>query len=59
MKKNILGRSGISVTPIGMGVMKIGCTQLDLPTGEGSDIVGYAIDRGIKFLVTAEWYRTY
>jgi predicted aldo/keto reductase-like oxidoreductase len=59
MEKRQLGRSGIEVTPVGMGVLSIGRTQLDLPLAEGADIVGYALDRGIGFLDTAEWYRTY
>ncbi|MDR3225574.1 MAG: aldo/keto reductase [Clostridiales Family XIII bacterium] len=59
MKKNLLGRSGIAVTPVGMGVMKIGRTQLGLPVRAGAEIVGYALDSGINFLDTAEWYQTY
>jgi aryl-alcohol dehydrogenase-like predicted oxidoreductase len=59
VKKNRLGRSGIEVTPVGMGVLQVGRTQLDLPLVAGADIVGYALDRGIGFLDTAEWYQTY
>ncbi|MDR1495560.1 MAG: aldo/keto reductase [Clostridiales Family XIII bacterium] len=59
MKKHELGRSGIMVTSVGMGVLSIGRTQLDLPLAEGADVVGYALDRGINFLDTAEWYQTY
>jgi predicted aldo/keto reductase-like oxidoreductase len=42
-----------------MGVMKIGRTQLDMPIGAGAEVVGYALDHGINFLDTAEWYETY
>jgi aryl-alcohol dehydrogenase-like predicted oxidoreductase/NAD-dependent dihydropyrimidine dehydrogenase PreA subunit len=59
MEKHRLGNSGLEVSRIGMGVMKIGRTQLNLPIEAGADIVGYGIDRGISFLDTAEWYQTY
>ncbi|MDR1293105.1 MAG: aldo/keto reductase [Clostridiales Family XIII bacterium] len=59
MERRKLGKSGIDVTPVGMGVLSIGRTQLDLPLAEGADVVGYALDRGIDFLDTAEWYQTY
>jgi predicted aldo/keto reductase-like oxidoreductase len=42
-----------------MGVLSVGRTQLDLPLADGADVVGYALDRGIGFLDTAEWYQTY
>ncbi|MDR2162460.1 MAG: aldo/keto reductase [Clostridiales Family XIII bacterium] len=59
MKKRELGHSGIEVTPVGMGVLQVGRTQLDLSLIDGADIVGYAMDRGIGFFDTAEWYHTY
>jgi predicted aldo/keto reductase-like oxidoreductase len=59
MKKRELGRSGIEITPVGMGVLSIGRTQLGLPLAEGADVVGYALDQGINFFDTAEWYQTY
>jgi predicted aldo/keto reductase-like oxidoreductase len=59
MERRQLGRSGIEVTPVGMGVLSIGRTQLDLPLAAGADVVGYALDRGVSFLDTAEWYQTY
>jgi len=54
-----LGNTKIEVTPIGLGVLTIGNSQLDLPLLEGADIVRYAYDQGIRFFDTAEYYQTY
>jgi len=59
METKSLGNTDIFVTPIGMGVLTVGSTQLDLPITEGSDIVRYAVEQGIGFLDTAECYQTY
>lgn len=59
MKKVILGKTNIEVSYVGMGVMPIGPNQLHLPLKEGADVVRYALDRGINFLDTAQYYRTY
>ena len=55
----VLGKTGIEVTPVGMGVLTVGRTQLDLPIDEGAEIVRYALKQGINFLDTAEYYETY
>lgn len=54
-----LGKTGIEVTPIGMGVLTIGRTQLNLSLSEGAAVVKHALDMGINFLDTAEYYETY
>ena len=59
MKLNELGKTGIKVTPVGMGVLTIGRTQLDMPLDEGAAIVSHALDIGINFLDTAQYYETY
>ena len=59
MDKKRLGKNDISVTPVGMGVLTIGRTQLDLPVNKGAEIVRYAVEKGINFFDTAEYYRTY
>lgn len=46
MNKVKLGNTDIYVTPVGMGVLTIGFTQLQLPLKEGAEIVRYAYDRG-------------
>jgi aryl-alcohol dehydrogenase-like predicted oxidoreductase len=59
MEKQILGNTGIAVTPVGMGVLTVGRSQLNYTVGEGAEIVRYALERGINFLDTAEYYETY
>jgi len=59
MKRVYLGNTKLSVSRIGMGVMPIGPNQLSLPLAEGAAIVRYALERGIDFLDTAQYYKTY
>ncbi len=59
MEKNRLGNTDIFVTPIGLGVLTIGNTQLDLPLEEGAEIVRYAYEKGINLFDTAQYYQTY
>ena len=54
-----LGNTNIKVTPIGFGVLTIGKTQLDYPVGKGADLIRYALEKGINFLDTAQYYDTY
>ncbi|MBR5468814.1 MAG: aldo/keto reductase [Firmicutes bacterium] len=59
MKKTVLGKSGLKVTVAGFGVLPIGPSQLKLPVEEGAEIIRYALDKGINFMDTAQYYRTY
>lgn len=59
MKKRILGKTNIEVSYIGMGVLPIGPNQLCLPLEEGSEVVRYALEKGINFFDTAQYYKTY
>lgn len=59
MKKEILGNTGIEVTPVGFGVLTIGNAQLNLPLAEGAALIRYALEKGINFLDTAQYYETY
>ena len=59
MQKKALGNTNIAVTPVGMGVLTIGPTQLACPLAEGSRLIRYALEQGINFLDTAEFYQTY
>lgn len=59
MKLNKLGKTGIEVTPVGMGVLTIGRNQLNLPLKDGAKVVRHALDLGINFLDTAQYYETY
>lgn len=59
MKKIKLGNTDLEVTPVGFGVLTVGNTQLDLPVEEGAELIRYALEKGINFLDTAQYYETY
>lgn len=59
MVKKILGRTGISVTPVGMGTLTMGFSQKNLDIDAGSRVIVHAVEQGINFLDTAQYYDTY
>lgn len=59
MKKTVLGRTGIEVSVAGFGVLPIGPSQLALPVEEGAAVLRYALEKGINFIDTAQYYRAY
>lgn len=59
MNKKILGNTRLEVSCAGIGVLPMGPSQLALPIEEGADIIHYALSKGINFIDTAQYYRTY
>ncbi|MDR2456910.1 MAG: aldo/keto reductase [Clostridiales Family XIII bacterium] len=59
MEYKNLGKTKLKVSQVGMGVLNIGWSQLNLPIKDGAKIIKYALKRGINFFDTAEYYRTY
>ncbi|MCF0144325.1 MAG: aldo/keto reductase [Firmicutes bacterium] len=59
MDKVKLGNTDIHVTPVGLGVLTIGNTQMNLSLKEGAEIVRYAYEKGINLFDTAQYYETY
>jgi uncharacterized protein len=59
LERKVLGKTGIEVTPVGFGVLTMGSTQLNLSVPEGAAVLRYALERGINFLDTAQYYQTY
>jgi len=59
MIKKKLGNTGIEVTPIGFGVLTVGKYQLNYPVAKGAKLLRYALESGINFLDTAQYYETY
>ncbi|MCL1810173.1 MAG: aldo/keto reductase [Clostridiales bacterium] len=59
MTKKTLGSTGLEVTPAGFGVLTVGKTQLNYTVEKGADLIRYALERGINFLDTAQYYETY
>lgn len=54
-----LGKSGLQVTPAGFGVLTVGPWQMNLPVDEGAAVLRYALEAGINFMDTAQYYKTY
>lgn len=59
MLKVNLGKTNLSVSKAGMGVLPIGPGQLALPLEEGAEIICHAVRSGINFIDTAQYYHTY
>ena len=59
MKRIRLGLSGIEVSAVGMGTLTIGFSQKNLSLDEGAHIIVHAVNSGINFLDTAQYYDTY
>ena len=59
MNVNTLGNTGLRITEVGFGVLTVGKNQLDLSIEKGADVLRYALERGINFLDTAQYYETY
>ena len=54
-----LGKTDIWVSPVGFGVLPMGPGQLALPVEEGAELICYALEKGINFIDTAQYYKTY
>ena len=59
MKYNLLGKTNLKVSEVGLGCLTMGFEQLGLSPEEGSKIILHAVKRGINFLDTAQYYDTY
>lgn len=59
MEYRKLGRTGLEVSRIGFGVLTVGKTQLNLDIPEGASVLRHALDAGINFIDTAQYYETY
>jgi predicted aldo/keto reductase-like oxidoreductase len=59
MEYNELGSSGIIVSRICFGSLTISPLQSNLSVEKGSNVINYAMERGINFLDTAEYYDNY
>ena len=59
MEYRTLGQTNIIVSKAGMGVLPIGPEQYKLSVEEGAKVICHAIESGINFLDTAQYYKTY
>ena len=59
MVKHPLGKTGLLVSPLGMGTLTMGFSQMNLSVESGAAVILRALKKGINFLDTAEYYDTY
>jgi len=59
VKKILLGNTGLEVSTIGFGTLTMGKTQLNHSISKGADLIRYALERGMNFIDTAQYYETY
>lgn len=59
MRKRVLGKTGIAVSPFCFGTLTIGPGQANLSLKDGRDLIALALERGVNFFDTAELYGTY
>jgi aryl-alcohol dehydrogenase-like predicted oxidoreductase len=59
MEKSLLGKSRIEVSKLCFGTLTIGPIQAGLSLDYGSELISYAIKKGIIFFDTAQLYETY
>lgn len=54
-----LGLTKIKVSRMCMGVLTVGPLQANLSVREGAKIIRYALENGVNFMDTAQYYKTY
>jgi len=59
MEYRNLGNTGLLVSRMCFGVLTIGPLQANLPVSEGASVIRYALENGVNFMDTAEYYKTY
>jgi len=59
MQYNKLGCTNLMVSKLCFGSLTISPLQANLPIKDGADVILFAIDLGINFIDTAEFYRNY
>jgi len=59
MEYRILGNTNIPVSLLCFGSLTISPLQANLSIDEGSEVILYAMDKGVNFLDTAEFYENY
>lgn len=59
MLYNDLGQTGLSVSRLCFGTLTVGPAQADLRDDEAAALLGYALEKGVNFIDTAELYDNY
>ncbi len=59
MEYRQFGATGLKVSRMCFGVLTIGPLQANLPVSQGSGVIRYALENGVNFMDTAQFYKTY
>lgn len=59
MDKRTFGKTGIQVTSLGLGTLTMSPMQRGLSPSEGAKVILAALERGIRFVDTAQMYGSY
>lgn len=59
MEYRDLGSTGLRVSRMCFGVLTVGPLQANLSVDQGAGVIRYALDCGVNFMDTAQYYQTY
>lgn len=59
MEYRQLGSTGLRVSRMCFGVLTVGPLQANLSVEQGAKVIRYALERGVNFMDTAQYYQTY
>ena len=59
MEQRLLGRTGITISPLVYGTLPLGYLQANLSPEEGGRLIRYALEHGVTAIDTATLYETY
>ena len=59
LKRVKLGKSGIEVSRICFGSLTVSALGANLPVNRGAQVIAYALENGINFIDTAQYYQNY
>lgn len=59
MEQVIMGKTGVAVTRLCFGTLTMSPLQAGIPVAEGTPIIRAALERGVRFIDTAQSYRSY
>jgi predicted aldo/keto reductase-like oxidoreductase len=59
MERRYLGKTDLAVSRLCFGALTIGPLQSNLPLRDGAKVIESALDYGVNFIDTAQYYQTY
>lgn len=59
LQYRLLGRTNINVSRLCFGALTVGPLQANLPVEQGAAVIRRALEAGVNFIDTAEFYQTY